>query len=102
MVHSWRCFTARSKQRKPGRGLVDRAVRELGVDPEQSFAVGDRWLDVALARTIGARGILVRTGYGLSEEPRPPEGLKADVVADNLIGAVSWILGTVNERKHES
>ncbi len=43
--------------RKPARGLVDRAVRELGIDPRRSFTVGDRWLDVALARTIGARGV---------------------------------------------
>src|SRR5262249_53814040 len=28
--------------RKPGRGLVDRAARELGVDGAQSFTVGDR------------------------------------------------------------
>jgi D-glycero-D-manno-heptose 1,7-bisphosphate phosphatase len=79
--------------RKPGRGLVDRAVAELGIDPAQSFTVGDRWLDVALARRIGARGILVRTGYGLTEETRPVDGLKADAVVDNLIAAASWILG---------
>ena len=78
--------------RKPGRGLVDRAARELGVDPARSFVVGDRWADVALARTVGAKGVLVRTGYGLSEETRPPQGLVADAVADNLVGAASWIL----------
>jgi len=53
--------------RKPGRGLVDRAIRELGVDGPASFTVGDRWLDIALARNIGGRGILVRTGYGAEE-----------------------------------
>jgi D-glycero-D-manno-heptose 1,7-bisphosphate phosphatase len=78
--------------RKPGRALVDRAVAEFGVDPAASFTVGDRWLDISLARTIGAKGVLVRTGYGLTEEVRPPHGLGADAVADNLIGAVSWIL----------
>ena len=78
--------------RKPGRGLVDRAARELGIDPTRSFVVGDRWLDVALARAVGAQSILVRTGYGLTEEARPPEGLVADAVADNLIGAVGRIL----------
>ena len=78
--------------RKPGRALVDRAARELGIDPAQSFTVGDRWLDVAVARRVGGRGILVRTGYGVTEETRPPEGLAADVVVDNLIGATSWIL----------
>jgi hypothetical protein len=36
--------------------------------------------------------VLVRTGYGAIEEIRPPAGLTADVVVDNLIEAVSWIL----------
>ena len=47
---------ARCDCRKPGRGLVDRAARELGLDPARSFVVGDRWLDVALGRAVGARG----------------------------------------------
>ena len=78
--------------RKPARGLVDRAVRELGTDPGRSFAVGDRWLDVALARAVGAAGVLVRTGYGLTEEQRPVKGLAPDAVVDNLAAAASWIL----------
>ena len=79
--------------RKPGRGLVDRAVRELGVEPTRSFVVGDRWLDVALGRTVGADTILVRTGYGVSEEQKRPRDLTADAVVDNLIAAASWMLG---------
>jgi D-glycero-D-manno-heptose 1,7-bisphosphate phosphatase len=86
-------FARTCECRKPGRGLVDRAVREFGIEPTASFVVGDRWFDVALARTVGAAGILVRTGYGKSVEPSWPPELKADAVADNLIGAVSWILG---------
>jgi D-glycero-D-manno-heptose 1,7-bisphosphate phosphatase len=78
--------------RKPARGLVDRAVREFGVDPARSFTVGDRWADVGLARTVGGRGILVRTGYGAGEEHRAPDGLRADVVVNNLVEAASWIL----------
>jgi D-glycero-D-manno-heptose 1,7-bisphosphate phosphatase len=85
-------YARRCDCRKPARGLVDRAERELGIDPARSFVVGDRWLDVALARRIGGRGVLVRTGYGATEEPRPPDGLAADAVVHNLIEAVSWIL----------
>ena len=81
--------------RKPARGLVDRAVTEFGIDPERSFVVGDRWLDIGLARTVGAKAVLVRTGYGDSEERKPPQDLRADVVVDNLIAASSWILGTL-------
>ena len=88
-------FTRACECRKPGRGLVDRAARDLGIDPAKSFTVGDRWLDVAVARRVGARGILVRTGYGVSEESRPQDGLAADAVVDNLIAATSWILGSL-------
>jgi len=84
--------------RKPGRGLVDRAIREFAVDPAQSFTIGDRWLDVALARNVGGKGILVRTGYGLDEERQPADGLSADAVVNNLVEAVSWILETVGSR----
>lgn len=78
--------------RKPARGLIDRAVRELAVDLARSFTVGDRWLDVRLARNVGARGILVRTGYGAIEESRRPPDVSADAVVNNLIEAVGWIL----------
>ena len=78
--------------RKPGRGLVDRAVRDLALDPARSFVVGDRWLDVGMARAIGGRGILVRTGVGAEQEHDPPADTAADAVVDNLVAAVSWIL----------
>lgn len=88
-------YTKECDCRKPGRGLVDRAVRELQVEPGRSFTIGDRWLDVALARTIGGRGVLVRTGYGADEERRLPGGLVPDAIVNNLIEAVSWIVQRV-------
>ena len=78
--------------RKPARGLVDSAVADLGLDAARSFVVGDKWLDVQLGRAVGARAILVRTGSGAAEETRPPAGVVADVVVDNLAAAASWIL----------
>jgi D-glycero-D-manno-heptose 1,7-bisphosphate phosphatase len=85
--------------RKPGRALVDRAVAAFGIDPARSFAVGDRWLDVQLARTVGARGVLVRSGYGALEEHRAPHGVAADAVVNNLIEAVGWILDRLNHEE---
>jgi D-glycero-D-manno-heptose 1,7-bisphosphate phosphatase len=78
--------------RKPGRGLIDRAVREFGIDLARSFVVGHRWLDIELAQVIGARAVLVRTGYGRTEEQQSRPEMVADAVADNLIGATSWIV----------
>ncbi len=77
--------------RKPGRGLVDRAARDLNLDPARSFVVGDKWSDIELAHAAGARGVLVRTGHGV-DELRLDRGDAADAVVDNLAAAASWIL----------
>jgi D-glycero-D-manno-heptose 1,7-bisphosphate phosphatase len=78
--------------RKPGRGMIDRAARVHGLDPSRSFVVGDTWLDIGLARAVGARGLLVRTGAGAAWEARTPPDLAADAVVDNLAAATAWIL----------
>jgi D-glycero-D-manno-heptose 1,7-bisphosphate phosphatase len=78
--------------RKPAGGLVERAAHELDLDPARSFVVGDTWRDIGLARAVGARGLLVRTGYGAVEETRPQPGLTSDATVDNLAAAASWIL----------
>jgi D-glycero-D-manno-heptose 1,7-bisphosphate phosphatase len=82
--------------RKPRPGMIRAAERDLGVDAARSFVVGDRWLDVEMGRSVGASTVLVRTGYGAREEQRPRPGLASDAVADNLIEAVAWILGSGN------
>jgi D-glycero-D-manno-heptose 1,7-bisphosphate phosphatase len=78
--------------RKPAGGLATQAARDLDLDLPRSYVVGDTWRDVGLARSVGARGLLVRTGRGAVEETRPNDGLAADAVVDNLAAAASWIL----------
>lgn len=78
--------------RKPKPGMLQRAAREFDLALEQSFVVGDRWIDVEMARAVGARGVLVRTGYGAVEAARPPEDVQAALVAANLMDATAWIL----------
>jgi D-glycero-D-manno-heptose 1,7-bisphosphate phosphatase len=80
--------------RKPKPGLLERAAREHCLDLRQSFVIGDRYADIELAHRVGARGILVRTGYGQGELawkvatwPKPP-----DFVAEDLAAASDWIL----------
>ena len=84
--------------RKPGRGMIDQAARDLGLDPARSFVVGDKWLDVQLGRAVGARAILVRTGMGAEQEREPPPGVTADAVVDNLAAAAGWILRKLEVR----
>jgi len=50
--------------RKPGTRLFRDAATDLTLDLGRSFYVGDRMTDIEPARTLGGRGILVRTGHG--------------------------------------
>ena len=75
------CAVATAASR--GLASIARAARDLHLDPVRSFVVGDKWLDVGLARTVGAAGMLVRTGYGGAEDAAAA-GLEADAVVDNL------------------
>jgi len=80
--------------RKPLPGLVEAAAREFGLDVTRSYFVGDKYLDVELAHAVGARGILVLTGYGRAEyEARRHLGRRPpDHVAPTVLEAVRWIL----------
>jgi D-glycero-D-manno-heptose 1,7-bisphosphate phosphatase len=77
--------------RKPKPGLALRAAAEMNLDLARSVVIGDRWRDLAVARQVGARAILVRTGYGVTEEVNPQPGERADAVCNNLIDAAVWL-----------
>jgi D-glycero-D-manno-heptose 1,7-bisphosphate phosphatase len=81
--------------RKPNTGLLDRAAVEHAIDLRRSFVVGDRYSDLQLASRAGARGILVRTGYGEGELAWHAANWEVppDFVAESLIEATEWILG---------
>lgn len=86
-------YRRRCECRKPQSGLFTRAAEELDLALDRSFVVGDRWHDIDAGQRVGARGVLVRTGYGASEEGTAGAHRPA-AIADNLIAAVSWILHT--------
>ncbi|MEK6758675.1 MAG: D-glycero-beta-D-manno-heptose 1,7-bisphosphate 7-phosphatase [Deltaproteobacteria bacterium] len=76
--------------RKPGTGLVARAVRELQIDAAGSYVVGDKVSDLQLAYNINAKGILVLTGKGAKEAEKL--STPAAFVARDLSEAVDWII----------
>jgi D-glycero-D-manno-heptose 1,7-bisphosphate phosphatase len=83
--------------RKPATGLLARAAEELGIELTASFVVGDRYVDVGAAHGVGARGVLVKTGFGRGEWINSQHGNRPQPhhVADNLEMAVEWILNQV-------
>ena len=80
--------------RKPATGMVDRAASELGLDLKGSYMIGDRYSDIELAHNAGVWGVLVLTGYGKGEwEYKRDRFLRRPAhVAEDLLGAVEWIL----------
>jgi heptosyltransferase-2 len=75
--------------RKPEPGMINDARHTYGIDPRKSYVVGDKEADMLLARAVGARGILIRTG-------QQKDSPHADFVAEGLREAVDLIMK--NER----
>jgi len=74
--------------RKPEPGMLLQAAEELDIDLAASYVIGDMLKDLEAGRRVGAKGILVRTGYGnniiVTDKPA--------YIAGDLLDAVKWIL----------
>ena len=80
--------------RKPASGLLKKASKDHGIDLAASYIVGDKLIDIELAYKVGAKGILVLTGYGKDELEKindVPE-IRPAYVADTLFNAAKWII----------
>jgi heptosyltransferase-2 len=86
--------------RKPKPGMVHQAIRDLGLDPSRSVAIGDHVTDAALAQAFpGMVGIMLRTGHGADQWQKIREGALElpEHVADDLRQAVAWFLARMGE-----
>jgi len=82
--------------RKPKTGLIEQACKCFEIDLQRSFVVGDMCTDMELAHRAGLKGVLVKTGYGLGEIEYvlPEKTAKPAHVAEDLLDAVRWIIGS--------
>ncbi len=80
--------------RKPKPGLLKKAANEHHIILDKSYVVGDKVTDIITGKNIGAKTILVLTGYGRGECEYilPNSGVKPDYIADDLLDAVDCIL----------
>lgn len=86
-------YKTRCHCRKPETGMLDAAVRDFDLDQARSYVIGDKLIDIELAQRAGARGILVKTGYGIRELEKLKENSETapDHIAEDLLDAVEWI-----------
>ena len=88
--------------RKPSAGLVERAAKELGLDPSRSYVVGDQMSDMELAARIGAKGIFIRDPQegGAQGAVNGPQSIV--VTTQSLWSAAQWIVQDLRNRgRHE-
>ena len=74
--------------RKPKPGLLLQAAAEMNIDLARSYMIGDMLKDIEAGKKAGARGILVKTGYGSNI-------VRTDMpayIAEDILDAVKWIL----------
>ncbi len=88
--------------RKPEIGLVEQAYSEHEeLCRSLSYVVGDKSTDVELAINCGAKGVLVKTGYGekvLSGDYQWK--VTPNHLADSITDAVEWILKDLALQKY--
>lgn len=53
--------------RKPGTLLFEQAIEKYGIDPAQSFMIGDSDTDIEAAEKLGIKGILIPTNSNMME-----------------------------------
>ncbi len=78
--------------RKPKKGMLRRAVRDLGLTLKGSFMVGDATRDVLLAKDEAMTPILVRTGKGRSLEKEARAALGERLVVTKDLAAAARII----------
>ena len=78
------------KCRKPGLGMIQYAQRDLPIDLERSWMIGDKRIDVETGQAAGIGSALVLTGYGIKH--RSELKYDPDVVSDDLLGVVTQIV----------
>lgn len=76
--------------RKPKTGMLKAAARKFRLDLKECVVVGDKKCDVDWGRAVGAKSVLVLTGYGRRASPGTRR--RTHYIARSLAQAVEWIL----------
>jgi D-glycero-D-manno-heptose 1,7-bisphosphate phosphatase len=76
-----------SNRRKPKPGMLFDAARDLQIDLNRSFMVGDRWRDINCGHAAGCTTVLVEYGYDEELQVEPALRVASLLDAARLIVA---------------
>jgi|LWDU01.1.fsa_nt_gi D,D-heptose 1,7-bisphosphate phosphatase len=85
--------------RKPKTGLIKNAVSKMNISLKDSWFIGDTTTDILTAKNLNIRNILLRTGYGGSDNKY---AIEADYTFADLHQAVTWIFKEHSKTKKEA
>ncbi len=89
---------------KPSIGLLLKAQIEHNLDLSKCYVVGDTGSsDMLAASKVGAKMVLVRTGWGeysLGKFRDTWAEIEPNHIAENLVGAVTWIVNDIEYNNH--
>jgi len=74
--------------RKPKTALYHRAAKDMGIDYQLSYVIGDMPLDIQAGRLLGCKTILVTSDKNSSKDINEVP----DYITGNLIQASKWIM----------
>lgn len=82
--------------KKPLPGMLNKAKDEFNINLEESYVIGDMGIsDMVMAKAVGAKAILVRTGAGegsLKEFRHTWADIEPDLVVGDVLEGVRWII----------
>ncbi len=76
--------------RKPKPKLAYQAIKDLQIDPKRSYVIGDRLMDVELARTLGCKSVMVPSMPGRAE--LKDSKILPDYICFDFESAVRWTI----------
>jgi len=78
--------------RKPRTGLLEKAVKDLDINIEESFIIGDRMLDMEAGDKIGCKTVLIPEDEEKIAIEMDESHVKPDFICDDFLSGVKWIL----------
>lgn len=74
--------------RKPKTGLLKMAERDLGINLNESYMIGDKTSDILAGKNAGCKTVLVKTGYSGRDNGY---NIVPDFIFRNLLEAAEYI-----------